>query len=145
MSRKKRKEVELLQSLRESPKRASAGMGGRRGTFEEPFEAGPRSLMVAVFTLALREMTQDPNRLDTWPAKRIDAAKWFLGIGQDDGPGISLEMIAKEFDLDADMIRRVVKAEERMDWEIAEMQRKRLARSKRAGKNRAIDEAMNHG
>ncbi len=125
--------------------RVSSGMAGRKGTFEEPFEAGPRSLMVAVLTLALKDMMQDPNQTTTWPAKRIDAAKWFLGIGEEDGPGLSLEMIAREFDLDPEAIRGAVGAKERMDWEIQEMQRKRLSRSRRSRLGADIEEAMSHG
>lgn len=145
---KKRLENLVRVSLKNQPATKSSGgftRPGVSGRMEEAFEAGPQSLMVAVLTVALKDMTQEARDRRTWPAKRMDAAKWFLGYG-DDERGISLKMIAEEFELDAEEIRQVVRAQERLDFEIAEMQRKKQMRGRgRAGKVREIEGGFSHG
>lgn len=110
---------------------------------EEPFEAGPESLLVAVLVLAVKDMNQAPST-NSWPAKRIDAARWFLE-GEESEGGVSLSLVAKTFDLDPGKIREAVGAREKFEYEITELQKKRISKSRRARMSGQISEAMDSG
>lgn len=112
------------------------GQNGNARRITTEHEAGPRSLLVAVFIQALKEMDGRAYNGKTWPKQRIEAAKWFLGHGEEND-GISLKLIAREFGLPVDAVQLMVGAEKKMNQAIDELKQRtvRQQQARLAGKN----------
>lgn len=103
----------------------------------EKRKTGARAILVAVLTQAVADLypgrIASPGKADkSRPLQRINAARWMLGIGEEDG-GVSLRMIAEELDLDREKILESLDVRRELTREI-----KQVLKGDRNGQQRGI-------
>ena len=113
------------------------GMRKKRDEFvgDDEFEikssgCGTRALLGAVLGQAVRDLVRSETR-QCWPEMKMNAAKWILGIGSENGGGVSIEDVASELGVSSQGIAEALGAEERLEGLIRQKAERRAAHSRR--------------
>ena len=91
---------------------------------------GTRALLGAVLGQAVRDLVKSETR-QCWPEMKMNAAKWILGIGRENGGGVSIEDVASELGVSSRGIAEALGAEERLEGLIRQKAERRAAHSRR--------------
>ena len=90
--------------------------------------SGTRALLSAVLGQAVSDLTRKENARVCWPGLKINAAKWILGVGKDNGGGISIDDVADGLGVDPERIAEAIGAEQRLEELIREKANRRSAK-----------------
>lgn len=86
-----------------------------------------RSLMAAVLENAVEDLNWKEDPKTCWRQMKMDAAKWLLGVGRENGQGIALTDVTELLGVDAQKVAKALGAEKKLrEWSDSKRRGKRV-------------------